>query len=361
MNAIWTWKLQPDEGAARRLLLLRVGIAVVALIAVVWVVAASSSGSGGSIAYPVIVGVALVGILVMEEMATRRALSAEMSVDSAGVLTVRNSSDSSTVDLSRASEPAVKLRSGYNNSHRWAVEMDTPDGAWHWDIGRLAFKNIDRDVMEELEGELRRLSRRFRASAAPGSAGHAAPGGSGGTSESPLAGSGETLVWTIPLSPNAERNRRRLRIGLWGTALVLAVILAAANWSQGLGRVAMTMFVPVLLALIGFGLDRLYTVGRKFRIEVRDGTLKATNGARTVLEVPSESVRSVSVGTIHTYLYSGTAHTRATNWMVAVDVGEQEPSKVGIPSGFGLGMNRDHAISLEARLRSALGLESSRR
>ena len=306
-------------------------------------------------------GVRRVGILVMEEMATRRALSAEMSVDSAGLLTVRNSSGSSTVDLSRASEPVVKVRSGSSNVRRWSVEMDTPDGAWHWDIGRLAFKDIDRGVMEELEAELRRLSRRFHASAAPtGSLGPAAAG-SGETSESPLAGSGETLVWTIPRSPNAERNRRRLRIGFWGTALVLAVILAAANWSEGLGTVALTMFVPVLLALIGFGLDRLYTVGHKFRIEVRDGTLKATNGARTLLEVPSDSVRSVSVRTTHTNMYSGGAHTRATTWVVFVDVGEAEPSQVAFPSGFGVTMNRDHAISLEARLRSALGLESSRR
>ncbi len=358
MSETWTWRVRADPGAIRRLRLIRLGIVVVVALTVGWVVVQASSDPPGSIRFPLVFGVVLLGVLGLEEFNTRRSFSGVLSVDTTGTLTVEDSRGRRTVDLATASEPAVKPRSTTTGA-RWSVEMNTPDGGWHWEIGRIAFKNIGTAAARELETDLRRLHRRFSGGGGAESVEGAVPvaaATSAPVSVGSAVSAGETVVWSVPRSPGAERNRRRVRLGFAVATVVIVVVAAATTWSEGPGTVAVSMFTPVLVALVGFGVDRLYSVGSSFRIEVRDGGLTASKGSKMLLEAPRGSVRSVSVSSNVVNVNTAGTQTRQTVWRLVADLGGDEPSEVVIPSGLGQAMNRDEAIALESRLRSALGL-----
>ncbi len=334
---------------------------------VVWGVASAATAFAGDARALIVVGLMLAGLGVLGAWDSRRLRSTVVRIDRMGTLTVSDARGSTSVDLRTVTDVAIRRRNK-RPQWRWSIEAVARDGAWHAEIAAIAtYWNLDETVIRSLETELRRWTAWANGGSVVGAstessmARSAEPGDSGVRRPSvstPVVGSvvnsPDAFVWRLPTHPNRARNRRRLRIGVVGFALAIAVFAAVSEWENGLTAVALSMFVPVLILVIGAGIDFFYTIGRRFQIGVDRAGLSIKRSSKEPLVIPAADVRSLAIELRQTH--SSPEIGDASSWFLEIHRASGESVTMPIPSALGSAFGRNEAIALEAELRRRLGV-----
>jgi hypothetical protein len=356
---VWEWRFPEIEGArakewGHRLVTLGLG-AVLAI----WV-AAGLVGAPGDIRFLAVVSFMLVALGVLGVRDSQRARSTSVSVDHHGILRVADRAATAMVDLRDATEVAVRRRN-HSTSWRWAIEVVTPAGGWHAEVRPIAtIWNQPEAVMAALETELSdQLSRLDRTvPSAPvaspqdsASSPHeptsasVSPGRSGG------GASVERFEWRPPRAPHAQRNRRRVRAGFGAAALAVAILAAVSEWDSGVVAVLASMFVPVLLGVIGFGFDCGYRIGTRFGVSLDSESLVIDRWLRSPSVIPRSEIETVAIDLRREVSGSDADGSKWFLIVYRID-GDTRPIPLGL--GFGSRFTRNDAIALEAELRNRL-------
>lgn len=346
---VWQWSYPRTERDNKRRLLHAGGLAILGTLCLAYALITAVTSTGNAVSavrFPLVFGAISLSLAAMGDAQTRRARSTTMSIDNLGLLTITDNQSSSTLDLCTSSVPDVRVRAGSQYS-KASIEAISPSGPWHRELASIAGNlRLGTEEIHKLQVELHKWS----IWASGGKSVALAKQSISARKQHPSIGStpATPFTWTPPRHPNAARNQRRFRVGSALGLGALAIGIAASQWENGLDDVVISMFVPVLLLLFGFGLDRSYAVGQNFLIHVDRSTLTVTKGNKTLHAVPLASIRQLEVDA------SAQASTTQTSqrhimWYLRMEV-EPEPLKVQIPRGLGSGFSKDAAIQLEADL-----------
>jgi hypothetical protein len=156
-----------------------------------------------------------------------------------------------------------------------APQVAGTGGAWHAEIPSTAmYFNLPEEEVSTLEAELQRWltwangGAGSEQSTAPDMTAVASSSQPLSTSPAAEALTNASFVWKPSRHPNADRNRKRVRIGFVVFALAIIIAAASSEWENGAGSVLFSMTVPIVIVLIAFGVDKLYDAGRRFEISV---------------------------------------------------------------------------------------------
>ncbi len=374
-EAVYEWRA-PVDGA----LVTKERITVAALLGggaamAAWGVISAVIGAGADVRFLVVVGVMLLSLGAWAVRDSRRLRSTVIRIDRMGTLTVSDTKQQATIDLRTVSTLSVRRRSGRPQWH-WSIEAAHPGGAWHAELAGLAtYWNLGDDEMAKLESELLGwlawATGNAAVARAPGAA-SASPSASfaagsitdAGSSRPPAAAiavrgvvtsTPREFEWEPPEHPNKARNRRRLRIGVVGFAVLVALFAAISEAENGVTAVLFSMFVPVLILLIGFGVDRAYDLGRRFRIGVDANGLSIRRSSKPPIVVAAPTIATLQISLAHESTHD--ANIEASNWYLTVGTNDGETKRIPIPLSLGSSFARNDAIALEAELRRRLGVE----
>ncbi len=231
--------------------------------------------------------------------------------------------------------------------------------------------NLDEAVVRSLETELRRWTTwanggstvagaadpSASASTGTGSAAAGRPGATPNRIAGAVTNTADSFVWTLPSHPNRARNRRRLRIGIVALALLIAIIAAVSEWENGPAAVGFSMFVPVLILVIGAGVDFVYTIGGRFQIAVDRAGLSIRRSSKPPLVIPAAEVRGLEIELRQ--LVSSSEVGDSSSWFLEVQRTDGESVSMPIPSALGSAFGRNEAIALAAELRRRLAVAPS--
>ncbi len=352
-DLVWEWHFPISPEDQRRRLLTAGGFFGAGLTCLVLAAFSISQGSSGTSRFSIVLGLLFLGLLALGEMETKRARSTVIGLNRMGLLTFTDSRTTSSVDLRTSSVPSIRRRTSPARWH-WSIELNTPDAGWHREIANTSsYFQLSESEAKALEADLQHWSSWARGGQTIVQTPLAGIGAS-----TPTAATPNQFHWTPPRHPKADRNRRRLRIGVGVFALLVAVLAAVSEWKNGLAAVGFSMLTPVIILLVGAGLDLLFRSGQGFTIDINDGLLTIGRGRGESIIVPVRTIRSLSVDSATSSVNTGGTTQRSTIWKLSIQ-SDQDPSKpepilVFIPTGFGSGFNTDEAIKLEASLRGSL-------
>lgn len=364
-NLVWQWHFPISPGDQRRRLLTVGGLLGAGLLCFALAALSVTRGSSDNSRFTIVLGMLFLGLLALGEMETKRARSTIISLNRMGLLTFADSRSTSSVDLRSCSTPNVRRRSSPTRWH-WSLEASTPDAGWHRELANTSsyFQLSETDAMA-LEAELQHWSSWARSGLSPTQSPQAPTAAATPATISmpisstvpPMATSSQ-FHWTPPRHLNASRNRRRLRLGTVGLAFLVAVVATITEWENGLAAVGFSMLTPVIILLVGAGLDLLFRSGQKFSIDIKDGLLTINRGRGEPVIVPIHTIRSLSVDSATSSVNTGTTTQRTMIWKLSIhsdqDPSKPDPTLAVIPTGFGSGFNTDEAIKLESGLRGFL-------
>ena len=155
--------------------------------------------------------------------------------------------------------------------------------------------------------------------------------------------------WRPTKHPKRDRNRKRIRLGFGVAALLVAIGAAVSSWSDGVVNVVASMFVPVLILLIGFGIDRIYDAGRNFSIRADGISLTIHRGGRAAPAViPVSELTGLRVASQRVAAPNG---THGSAWHIVAERRNDKAVDVILPTFLGTTFGRDDAHELEAELR----------
>lgn len=380
-EAVYEWRapIPPELAKKGRLTLL--GTVGGGAASIAWGVAAAVAGIPGDVRLLTVMGVMLLTIGMLGRGHSGRLRSTVIRVDRLGTLTVSDAKRTDSIDLRTVSALAIRERSG-RPQWLWSIEAVHRAGAWHTELPALAgYWNLAKGDVAELEAELRRWLAWATGTMVPASSpapdpaanpdsttpgstapGSTAPGSTapGGFDSAPIPVNGtvtstaHVFEWQPPQHPNKARNRRRLRIGVVGFAVLIAVFAAVSEAENGVSAVIFSMFVPVLILVIGFGLDRAYDYGRRFRLGVDERGLWIRRSSKEPVVIARTDVATLTLRLSHDSTHDADVET--TSWTLGVDRRTGDPVNTRLPLALGSSFSRNDAIALEAELRRRLGV-----
>lgn len=339
---MWSWKLPDPVGDPRKRLLFNVGMPLA-------VAAAVGVGVATSQRVLIIIGVVTFGIFVLGLIEGRRARAFEVSL-SGGVLSIDNGRETKTIDATEVTDVSVRHRSA-SSGGRWSVEAIGNNRAITSSIpADQGWLNIDEQTAKDLEAELSAQLGLARRSATL-MQGFPSPEAAAMT---PKSGDYE---WRPPIGPNADRNRKRVRLFMLGAALLVAVYAGISERDAGtVGLILSITVVPGLIALSWAVVDWLFRVGRGIRVAVEDGHLVGQRSAKQVpIRFPLAEVESVVVDSSTHIQHTQNSHTRQTIWWLKVTSTSGDEKKMQLSNGFGLATTREDYALLEAELKARVG------
>lgn len=370
-DSVFTWSAPIGSELARKERLTQLGLLGSGLAAMGWGAASAASDLGGDVRFLMVIGFMLLCLWAFGLMNSRQLRSTQIRIDRMGTLVVSDANGSSSIDLRTVSLLSIRRRNG-RPQWKWSIEAVHRSGAWHTELAPLAsYWNLDDETIAALDAELQRWlawangsassAASASASALPAEAQGAATALTGPLAE-PITVRGastnsrSSFEWQPPEHPNKARNRRRLRIGVIGFALFVAVLAAISEAENGIAAVLFSMFVPVLILLIGFGIDRAYEFGRRFRIGVDHAGLSIRRSSKPPLVIPTDAVRSLQITLSSEATHD--ASIESSNWYLTVGRADGENVRIALPLSLGSSFVRNDAIALESELRRRLGVSS---
>ena len=371
-GTVFEWRASVSAEAARKERMTLLALFAPGIASVGWAVIGLATGAGANVRFLIVLGAMLIGLGVHGLMSSRQLRSTVVQVDRSGTLTVADPKRSHSLDLRTASTLAIRHRNA-RPQWKWSIEVIHQGGAWHADLPGLAtYWNLDADVIGALETDLQRWlawANQHQRSTPPHPADvpseTATPYGSATTRrptdaipvQGAVANRPGRFEWQPPRHPNQARNRLRFRIGVTGVVVLVAVIAAVSEAQNGLAAVLFSMFVPALILLIGFGIDRVYDIGRRFRIRVDAAGLSIQRSSKPPTTIPASDIGALQVTLSHEATHD--PHLESSNWYLTVTRRNGELVRTALPLYLGTSFHRNDAIALEAELRRRLGVTNS--
>ncbi len=372
-ETVFEWRAPIAADLARKARLSQLGLFGAGGVMVALGIVSAVSDVAGDVRFLLVVGLMLLGLGILGAMDSRRLRSTVLRIDRMGMLSLTDSKGSASIDLRGVSVLAIRHRTG-RPQWRWSIEAVQPAGGWHADLAGLAtYWNLDQATITALDAELQRWLA-WATGRSPGTGADAGPsaaseiggpgsrfvGSSAAASTTPVDVPGATtntdriFEWQPLAHPNKARNRRRVRIGVGGLVLAIAVIAAVSEAENGLSAVLLSMFVPVLILLFGFGFDRVYDLSKRFRVRVDGAGLSIRRSSGKEVVIPASDIVSLSVSLVQHSSHD--ANVDSSSWFLQVQRVDGEWTKAQLPVFFGTSFARNDAIALEAELRRRLGL-----
>lgn len=319
-------------------------------VSAIWGIGAATGLILGDARYLIVLGLMLVTIGILGLGPSRSLRSTRVHVDGNGTLHVTDDEVSTVIDLRIASELAVRRRQA-RPQWKWSIEVIHCEGAWHTTLAPLAsYWNLDETSIRSLEADLQRWMTWANGGSAP------APTPAAPWAPTPTP---TEFVWRPADQPNRERNRNRLRLGTIGLALVIAIAATISEAENGLSAVLFSMFVPVLVLIIGFGVDRVYDAGRKFSVRMDSFGLTVLGARGNISMVPRAEIVRPYVVLREQLVASGSTSTRSSNWFLGVERSSGDPIEWLLPTKLGTRFDQNDAMLLEAAIRQRLTTDAT--
>lgn len=355
-SLVYSWSAPPIPDESKRVAVFFAATFGLAAIGVVFGVAVLADVFGGDARFLLVMSLILAMLGALGLTSTRNARSFRLAIDRNGTLTAGDRAGHSSVDLRTCHAINVRLRNNRVSS-QWSIEAVGAQGAWHREIANVAtYWKQPTPGMGELEAELRRWLAWANGGAeltprrpSPADAETAQTGYAGVVTATP-----DRFEWRPPQGANADRNRRRVRIGFGIVTAAVAIFAVVSEWENGLAAVFFSMFVPVLLLVIAAGVDLAYRRGKQFAIIVDPTGLTARQGSKTKAHAAHGTITELTVeSSTHTSNTGGTT-TTSTIWSVrgTAPGAQNDVFRAVIPLHLGTAFSRNDAIALEAELQA---------
>lgn len=362
-DVVYAWRPEPRAALRRKVRWAALVLALVVMGAVGVAVLSPAR-------WTVVVALLLGGIGVLWWLEHRRLFSTRVTVDADGTLEVRDARSTHRIVLATVDSVAVRLRTATGQAAlspntRWTIEVLGPDASLRHELALVGgLFHLDEEDLHSLEAGLCDAARRSGASLdgapasdrgapsrgeAPGEAGHEAVAERAPAGVGAGASSGDPFTWSPPVSPAADRRRRRLRIGYIAFALVVAVLGARSAWEEGPTAILLSaLTVPGLILLLCGGIDYAAGRARRFRLTVESGILQV-HGGGAAAAIPLTGA-TVAVERRANLVSTGSRTIRTTHWQLEIEASDGQRLVRALPA-VGTSTTAEDYMALERELR----------
>lgn len=356
-EVVYEWRAPVGPALVKKERLTIAGLLGTGAAMVGWGLVSSLVGVGADVRFLIVAGAFMLCLGALSVLDSRRLRSTVIRVDRTGTLSFSDTKRQSALDLRTVPVLSIRRRSG-QPQWRWSIEAANEGGAWHAELAGIAtYWNLGEADVANLEQELGRwhawaTTNTPHARSAVGAAPPPASANQPIAVRGAVTSTPHDFEWQPPEHPNKARNRRRLRIGVGAVALFIAIVAAISEAENGVTAVLFSMFVPVLILVLGFGIDRAYDLGRRFRIGVDRNGLSIRRSSKPPVVVPASAIASLQITLSQAATHD--AGVESSNWVLAVVKTDGETVRSALPLWLGSSFVRNDAIALEAELRRRL-------